>query len=128
MLKLSWEEYQKMIEELTAKIKKSGLKFNGIYGVPRGGMIIAVSLSHKLNLPILNFSDKDTLLVDDISDEGKTLHHMKRKAIATLFSSEWTITNPEFYCDKKQSKDEWIIFPWENENELNQTKLTQFIK
>lgn len=128
ILKLDWNEYQNMIDKLVNKIKNDGLKYDGIYGVPRGGLIIAVSLSHKLKLPILMYPTNNTLVVDDISDNGITLQNLKYKSIATLFSSNWTVTIPTYFIDTKLSKDEWIIFPWEDENEIKQTKITEFIK
>lgn len=57
-----------------------------------------------------------TLVVDDISDTGKTLTKLRQlikvtPAVATLF---WHHDSPEpdFWCSKKLN---WVIFPWETE-------------
>ncbi len=102
-----------MINQLARKIKKSKIEFNGIYGVPRGGLLPAVILSHKLNLPILLYPTEHTLVVDDISDKGYTLQRLKNKKIATLYSTAWTITKPTWHIDIKKDHNDWLVFPWE---------------
>lgn len=103
--------------ELVDRIKESKIKFDGVYGVPRGGLAIALHLSHHLDIPILLYPTKNTLVVDEISDTGKTLSSHKNKKIACLYSTPWTKTEPDFFINVKGSKDEWIIFPWERKND-----------
>ena len=124
-LYVSWEEFGRMIDKLSEQIEGT---FDGVYGVPRGGIIIALCLSHKLNIPILLYPTENSLVVDDISDTGKTLASHKNKKIACLFSTDWTITKPDWFVDKKLNKDEWIIFPWEENMEDRQTTLDEFIE
>ena len=109
----SWQEFSFAVNELEEKIKKSKYKFDGIYGIPRGGVILAVCLASRLNLPLLMFPTKNTLVVDDISDTGETLTKFKNKKIITLYSTKWTITKPYWYVFEKTSKKDWIVFPWE---------------
>ena len=42
----TWEEFDKSVEYIANQCKF--LEFSGIYGVPRGGLCLAVALSHKL--------------------------------------------------------------------------------
>lgn len=116
MTKESWYSFDAAIDTLSRKIRPRmrDLKLDGIFGVPRGGLIVAVALSHKLKLPLLLLPTENSLVVDDISDTGKTLSRIKNKAIATLYSTEWTITKPDFHVYNKLDKDDWIVFPWEN--------------
>ncbi len=114
---LSWKKFDEMIRELIKQITERKIKFDGIYGIPRGGLPIAICLSHKLNLPLLLYPSKQSLVVDDISDDGKTLNSFRDKFIATLYTTDWTITKPNCWVDKKMSKDDWIVFPWEGEDE-----------
>ena len=44
----TWSEFDKSVEYIADKCKI--LEFSGIYGVPRGGLCLAVALSHKLNI------------------------------------------------------------------------------
>jgi len=127
VLEVSWFGFDEMLKTLEVKIKESKIKFDGVYGVPRGGMVMAVYFSHKLNLPILLYPTNETLVVDDISDNGITLQNIKHKKIATLFSTDWTITKPDWFVDYKLNKNEWIVFPWENKEELKQTKIEEYI-
>jgi uncharacterized protein len=110
---VTWKETMSMAEELVNRINKSKLKFDGIYGIPRGGLPLAVILSYRLNIPVLLYPTKDTLVVDDISDNGLTLQRMKNKKIATLYSTSWTVTNPDWFIKEKKSKEDWLVFPWE---------------
>ena len=112
-LYISWDEVGNMIDKLAVKIKRSKIKFDGIFGIPRGGLPLAVMLSHELGIPVLLYPTQNTLIVDDISDNGYTLQRLKNKRIATLYSTDWTITKPDWFIEKKKSKNDWIIFPWE---------------
>ena len=40
----TWSEFDKSVEEIADKCKFR--EFSGIYGVPRGGLCLAVALSH----------------------------------------------------------------------------------
>ena len=112
---INWQEFDQCVEILTRQIKKSRLKFDGIYGIPRGGLPLAICLSHNLNLPILLYPTNKTLVADDISDTGTTLYHIKHKKIATLATTNWTITKPDWFVFHKDSKKKWIVFPWERQ-------------
>jgi len=114
--KIDWKEYQKMTDELAVKIKNSNEFFDGIYGIPRGGLPLAVSLSHILQLPILLYPTINSLVVDDISETGLTLTSHKNKKIACLFSTTWTTVKPDFYISTKDDENCWLIFPWEKES------------
>lgn len=110
---LSWETFGLMVINLAEHIKKSQYKFDGVCGVPRGGIILAICLAHKLNLPFCQKCTRKTLLVDDISDTGKTLRRTNHKKSACLYTTTWTTKQPDFALELKQNKDDWIIFPWE---------------
>jgi len=112
-VKVSWKEYDRMINKLAKQIMQCGKKYDGIYGVPRGGLVPAISLSHILKLPLLLYPTENSLVVDDISDTGMTLKGIKNKHIACLFTTKWTATKPDFYVKYKKSLLSWIVFPWE---------------
>ena len=110
---LTWGAYGVIVNELVKKIKSGKERYDGIFGIPRGGLSVAVALSHQLNLPLLLYPTEKSLVVDDISDTGKTLQSYKNKSIATLYTTKWTKTKPNYYVGEKFSKKEWIVFPWE---------------
>ncbi len=112
---IDWDTFGAMVNELVNMIKERKCKFDGVYGIPRGGLCLAVALSHRLNLPLLLYPTKKSLVVDDISDTGKTLASFKNRKIATLFNTQWTMTKPNWFVEEKCEKSDWIVFPWETE-------------
>jgi hypoxanthine phosphoribosyltransferase len=91
--------------------------FDYIYGIPRGGLVIAVYLSHRCNIPLINSLNKDiknVLIVDDIADTGKTLAELKEYNFqtATLYYKSRSIIKPTFIGEEVEN-DEWVVFPWE---------------
>lgn len=112
---IGWKDFGLMVESLAEQIHEGKVKFDGVYGIPRGGLPIAVALSHKLDLPLVSVPSSKTLLIDDISDTGETLERFKHlyKEIATLFNTDWTKTKPKYWVREKENKTDWIVFPWE---------------
>jgi len=118
---ITYSEYEKIIEVLIKKTKKvfekelNSKKINGVYGLPRGGLPIAVQFSHHLELPLFITPKEGCLIVDDISDSGKALKEFSGKyPIVTIFCKEKSITIPNVYYKLVTEKD-WIVFPWEKE-------------
>lgn len=119
----SWRAYDQDVRALATKIKARKLKFNAIYGLPRGGLVLAVSLSHILGRPLIfeasNITAR-TLLVDDIIETGRTLRRLVQKSkiqnplIATIYfnKEKGTIQPTIFVREQKQ----WVVFPWETES------------
>ena len=108
----TWSEFDESIEHIADKCKF--LEFSGIYGVPRGGLCLAVALSHKLEINLISEPIKNSLIVDDVYETGMTLNKFKNIEGAmffVLFSKiEPTWWNTVFLS----KKSEWISFPWEN--------------
>lgn len=116
-LKYSWKEFDVDCQILAHRIKTLKIEVDEIYGVPRGGLVVAVALSHLLNKPLnlTGILKKNTLIVDDISDGGHTLLELNRFSkynTATLWIDNKTKFMPTIYCNLKGEKD-WIVFPWE---------------
>jgi hypoxanthine phosphoribosyltransferase len=117
-LKMSWENFEDYAKMLAEKIEKSRIKISNIYGEPRGGLVLAVRLSHLLNKPlILDWQEHNdyTLIVDDCVDSGGTLASRACSRIwkiAVLFWNPNASFEPKFYVSPKHP-DVWIEFPWE---------------
>ena len=117
-INFTWEEFDKSVELISYKSKEWDL--SGIYGIPRGGLCLAVALSHKLNLELLKEPKNNILIVDDIYDSGKTLHRYKDY----LGSKYFVLISKKkpLWWESVQiiSKDKWVVFPWEEkENRKN---------
>ena len=103
-------------------IKNTNKDFKGVYGIPRGGVILAVMLSHKLNLPYVenpfDCEFDDFVVIDDIADTGETLKFyeetFKKSYIVTVHEHEQSIVKPDYSVIDKG--DKWIVYPWETED------------
>ena len=108
----TWSEFDNSVEYIANKCKI--FKFTGIYGVPRGGLCLAVALSHKLKINLIPEPTKNSLIVDDIYETGITLNtfrDIEGAKFFVLFSKE----KPKWWNTVFMSKkSEWIVFPWEN--------------
>ena len=140
---VSWEQLHSLIHSLTEKIQKDDKKFDLIVGIARGGLTIAHIASDFLKLPVASFTissykdlkqqkladvsyhvggdlkNKHILLVDDVSDTGKTfvrgikyLLDLEAASVTTAspFIKPWTKYMPDFYV---KQVDEWIVFPYD---------------
>lgn len=114
----TWQKFDKDVEKIAVWARTKN--FKNIYGIPRGGLMVAVVLSHRLDLPLvmrLEEVNKDTLVVDDISDSGETLLRLEKElgwkpAASSLFYHNDTKRRPDF---APREKKEWVVFPWETE-------------
>jgi hypoxanthine phosphoribosyltransferase len=111
---ISWEDINILVEDLCNTISTSGAQIKTITGIERGGLIPAVMISHKLNIPYVSKINKDTLVVDDICDTGETLKNMVAGYTATLHYKKTAVFTPDFYA--KEVGDEWIVYPWERKD------------
>jgi len=106
----NYSDYESLLNELVTKLKNdSRMKYiRNVYGIPRGGLPIAVHLSHFLKLNFLtNPFEKmieETIIVDDIADTGLQLYsinlNQKLSQIFTLRKLEIGL----FFLGKKQMK------------------------
>ena len=114
MNKLDWIEFDQCVYSISEKCKNKS--FVGVYGFPRGGICLAVALSHSLGLSLLDEPKNNSLIVDDIYDTGYTLEKIKyiKGSEAFVWISK---KKPTWWNTYKYIKNnEWIIFPWENIN------------
>ena len=71
MKKVSWEEVNDYLNKVVDLVRLK--KHSGVYGIPRGGSVLAAWLSHKLYLPLQNSPDSRSIIVDDICNRGDDL-------------------------------------------------------
>lgn len=108
---ISWDDINILVDELCSTIVISGAEIKSITGIERGGLIPAVMISHKLNIPYVTKINRHTLVVDDICDTGETLKKTVAGFTATLHYKKTAIFTPNFYS--KEVGTEWIVYPWE---------------
>ena len=141
----TWEQIYKMLLSLSSKIERDSFSPDVIIGVSRGGWAPARVLSDLLENPEIanvkvefylgvderrkepiitqsvsvKVKFKRVLVVDDVSDTGRSLRLVKDYLLkegvrnlktATLYHKPWSVTLPDFY---EKTTRNWIIFPWE---------------
>ncbi len=122
---ISWATIDELVTVIARKIHTDSPNIDSIYGIPRGGLIPAVLLSHKLGLSLVQQPKSNSLVVDDISDSGNTLKEIVDRAYnpinnykyihtATLFERENTVLEPDYIGEHIKYND-WLVFPWEYE-------------
>ena len=141
---LSWADAHRHAHHIALDVTAAELHIHRIVGIARGGLIPAVILSHALKLPLTSVdysspdgagddkrldyhlpssfpADNSILVVDDISDTGRTLLEVKefytlrgyRVHTAALLYKELDNTPPDFYGVAIGHDAPWIAFPWE---------------
>lgn len=140
---VSYDDFSQAIDNIAEHIIDSGIAYDYICGVVRGGLIPATALSYKLKIPMvtINFSTRDSdkedissevlnlfksgkkiLLVDDIIDSGLTLEkihnkidigYIDRAAVVYNTSQPFKCNYSHFYIDRDVMKD-WIVFWWDD--------------
>lgn len=101
-----------------------------VYGVPRGGLPLAVILSHYLKVPLVQSFEpapgKVVLWVDDIVDSGVTFKEAVSKAggrpvlFASMYAKRSWLTSCELGTRANLlaawpvDMDQWVLFPWED--------------
>ena len=112
-IQVSWWDMTDIIKDLVDKIPFEVPLADSVYGIPRGGLIPAVMLSHSLKLPLVDKIGKNTLVVDDMSDSGVTLSKMPGQFTAVLFHKPHTSCFTPNVWSRLHEGDEWLVFPWE---------------
>ena len=111
-------EFQKDLDSFSfSYISHYASHYASIYGIPRGGVPLAVALSLQFGIPIVEKPEDGTIIVDDIIDSGKTRNkypnhdficlHMKADADISACSGRT-------YAVHKDVND-WIVYFWEKD-------------
>ncbi len=139
--KVSWEKLYKDSLRLSEKIKD--LDLDKIVAIARGGLVVARVVSDMCSLPISNivissyrdlqqlgepeivetpasnYRDENILIIDEVSDTGKTFERavsfikhfpVRRVYTASLYVKPQTKFFPDFWVEEI---DAWIVFPYD---------------
>lgn len=121
--RIKWDYVNLACDTLVSYIKNDGKKFDVVVGIPRGGLVVAVRMSHLLNVPLkLDCFEGHVLLVDDICDSGRTMETEKNRILQCDSVKDVTtlVMNKGVKCKFKvdyyfQRTFSWTIYPWETE-------------
>jgi hypoxanthine phosphoribosyltransferase len=144
-LRLSWEEIEGACKRISEEIIAKGFAGYILVGVSRGGLVPLRLISDYISAQVVStigvrfYEDigrtsdepevffpvqgdvrgKNILLIDDISDTGKSLiaamDHLrvqgaKEIVVATICKKPHTSLDPDIYETETSA---WVIFPWE---------------
>lgn len=116
---LGWGWFDWQIESISKKVRAP---VSGVFGVPRGGLVPAVALSHRLGVPFLDAPNDSMLWIDDIVDSGRTLAYWRDKFPGATYAA---LIGPPDRKDPLTGADgliigtsnfpgSWWVFPWES--------------
>jgi hypoxanthine phosphoribosyltransferase len=122
VLYMTWEHFEEAMRSAVAELSKHPLIPNqptGVYGIPRGGLIVAVTLSHRLSIPWLAEPQPGCILVDDVIETGHTMQTLinnLHKQHPGLHWATWVwITKnllPRISYHRYVDPKIWVCFPW----------------
>lgn len=142
---LGWDEFADASRGLAEQVLRSGFEPDVVVAIARGGLLLSGSIAYALGTkscgsinvefytdveatlpePVLlpplldapSLKGRKVLLVDDVSDSGRTLKMVvgliegmgAEVRSVTLYSKPGTVLEPDFVWKRT---DRWIIFPW----------------
>jgi len=115
-LDITWDNYYASCYRIYTYFLDKDIQ--AIYGIPRGGLIPAVILSHLFDKPLLlkikkTYDPSKILIVDDIVDTGKTIKKYVKKGFLTtaiIININRCKVKPDFYPNETNI---WVKFPYE---------------
>lgn len=119
---IEWDTVEELVIELCRYIQNKNPDIKYVCGLPRGGLIPAVLVSHRMGIPYISdptlHDSKNVMIVDDICDSGNTLKTYSEYPTAVLhYKPHTSCYKPDVWATKHTS-DDWIIYPWERDDSL----------
>jgi hypoxanthine phosphoribosyltransferase len=105
---LIWGDFDRAVAWLAQHLKD--IPAVGIYGEPRGGLSLAVTLSHRLALPYLVQMRPGAIWVDDIVDTGRTRDAVMDASICVAWFTRQK--REDVLAAEVCTGGEWLVFPW----------------
>ncbi len=120
---LTWSDFDEAVSDIAEQLSDKD-NLVGVYGVPRGGLILAVALSHRLRLPLLELPQLNALWVDDIVDTGRTIFNSPRQVLHATWINNLDSNKKfgqEIICSQSNVEG-WVVFPWERLDKAKKDK------
>ena len=116
--RVSWDEVNEYLNRVVSLV--SSKDHSGVYGIPRGGSVLAAWLSHKLYIPLQPAPDKNSIIIDDICNSGDELsvclnvYHVSGENyfITTMYKGKEAPDDLIHFAHRVKG-EKWIAFPWE---------------
>lgn len=128
MHKVTWQELAIEADRIAETWRG---KVSAVYGIPTGGVPLALLVAERLAVPVANewHIGEATLVVDDLIDTGRTMSKYQGSSyIDAAFRKPYS---PVRFAPKARVVDDWLWFPWEHDEgdpEDAIVRILQFIK
>lgn len=115
---VTWDDVERFVTQVSHTFEG---RVNGVYGIPRGGLILAVMLSHRMDVPMLQAPCEGCLVVDEILDSGDTLKHYIQKGYSTavMHRNPSCALQPTYHHQDTDGR--WVVYPWECDDDSDCT-------
>ena len=121
---LSWDDIERSVEILTAKISSLPRTFSSIDTVSRGGLVPSRLIADHLGIEKIyvdqNHISSNSLFVDDIFDTGNTFNKIisivdypSELVFVTLFARRGKKYAAQLIYAKKTESKSYVVFPWD---------------
>lgn len=113
---ITWADFDDALAVLPRPVCDS------FYPIPRGGLVLAVALSHRWNKPIVSRPTHMSIIVDDIVDSGKTLRKVRLQYPypAYVLCKRYSCNDKAIYAGMTIENDDWLVFPWEDKTKAEE--------
>ena len=110
MIKVSWKQIEEQADRIAARW---GDRPRSIYGIPQGGVPLAVMVAERLKIPMIDEPALGmfTLVIDDLIDSGRTMQPYAKNFMTDAGFRK--SHSPAHYAPDAPIIDDWISFPWE---------------
>ena len=123
---VSWDQFHRDARALAWRLADKG-PFEAIVCITRGGLVPAAIVARELDLRLVetvcvavlaigNGRGKGVLLIDDLTDTGKTAKLVRAMLPDAHFATVYAKPAGAGLCDTfitEVSQDTWIFFPWD---------------
>ena len=118
---LTWADFDQAVERIAGTIRAHAGQHDAqpvttVCGLPRGGLPLAVALSHALEVPfdpVPIAGRMGQLIVDDIVETGSTLaQFLGQSYIWVWIAKGWV--QPGVHYIERVHPYQWVVFPWES--------------
>ncbi len=113
-------QFNQDIYQLFSILQKLPRPFTRVYGIPKGGVPIAIALAGLMDgMKVVDKPEMADLIVDDLCDTGRTLKTVRDRvpaaSVAVLHRKAWCPIKPNIILHD-DCKD-WIVYWWEGTEE-----------
>jgi GTP cyclohydrolase IA len=116
MQHLTWADIQVEVERLTQRLTGMSNGITHVYGIPQGGVPVALLVAQATGLLITDIpAPGKTLIVDDLVDTGSTMRAYREQGYLceALYRKPHS---PQDLAPYATQVDAWLAFPWERDD------------